>query len=258
MAHAAPAWRARAPGLDTLQTTIGELTSVYAVRVDLRAYRLRALAAEATSEAVVRGVKAQAETVAALARRAGAAVAVNGTFFDGQARPLGLLIDEGRALNPRRAADWGIFYVSAGRPHLVHTREFKDDQSADFAIQVGPRTVVDGRPVKLKRQVARRAALAITDDHHVVFLITAGAPVESNALAAFMARPFAEGGLGARQGVMVDGGPSAQLYGRAGAWSLDLPGGYPVPNAVAAVPRDLRKPKARPGGGAGLQVLQDP
>jgi hypothetical protein len=90
--------------------------------------------------------------------------------------------------------------------------------------------------VKLKEQSAARSAVCITDPTHVVLVTTEGEPVESNALAAFMAAPPAGGGLGCVAGLMFDGGPSAQLWVQAPGLALHVRGGWGVPNALLVLP----------------------
>jgi len=97
--------------------------------------------------------------------------------------------------------------------------------------QVGPRCVIDGQPVKLKPQVARRAALGIQSDGHVIVAVSTG-----ELLSADLARVMA-GELTCTAAVMLDGGGSAQLWARVGDRSWHVPGAWPVPNAVAVVRR---------------------
>jgi len=228
-------WTQLEPGLDhaliRVEASPG-LTSarMHVFRVDLRTHKLVPVDAR-------RAARTRA-TVKELAEERPASVLVNGTYFDERERPLGLLVGDGDELNPLRKADWGVFHVSAGRAGLVHTRDWKKPKSArpDFAIQVGPRCVIDGQPVKLKPQVARRAVLGIQRTGHVLVAVST-AELLSSDLARVMAAPEAEGGLGCRDAVMLDGGGSAQLLARVGDRQWHVPGTWPVPNAVAVVRR---------------------
>jgi len=204
------------------------------LRVDLALFRL--VAADARQ---VPG-RSQAR-VGTLREEHGGLVAINGTFFDPAGKPLGLLVDSGRQLNPLRRADWGVFSVEGNVARLVHTRTWRRRPKAaalpEFALQVGPRIVVDGRATKLKAQVARRALLGIDGAGRVVLGVTTGAPAESNAVAELAARPEPRGGLGWRQGLMLDGGPSAQLDVAVDRVRVQHLGGWGVPNGVVVVPR---------------------
>ena len=173
-------------------------------------------------------------TVNDLAKGAAAQLLINGTYFDERDRPLGLLMDRSRTLNPLRRADWGVFYVDKGRAHLVHTKQWRTSpvKAPEFAIQVGPRCVVAGKALKLKPQVARRAALGIQEDGSVLVVISTG-ELLSGDLAHAMATKESAGGLGCVNAVMLDGGGSAQLWATTGKRRWRLPGSWPVPNAVA-------------------------
>lgn len=187
-------------------------------------------------------------TVEELARETGAVAAINGTFFDEKNRPLGWLVSAGEELNPIRNISWwaALAVVDDGERQradlLTHSRlsslGSEERASVRFALQVGPRTVADGRPVRLKRQHAARAAACVLDERSILLVVSQGAPVESNALAALMAKRERDGGMGCRHGLMLDGGPSAQMYVESGAFRMNVRGGWPVPNAIAVVPRD--------------------
>ncbi len=96
--------------------------------------------------------------------------------------------------------------------------------------------MVDGRPLKLKRQVARRAAIGIVADGRLLVVVSVGAPVESGELARVMASTT-QTGLGCIQAVMMDGGGSAQLFFASGSETRTILGSWPVPNAVGFIPR---------------------
>ena len=56
-----------------------------------------------------------------LARKAQALAAINGGFFLPGYKPLGLLIVDGKEVNPLRRADWGIFLIQDNIPRIIHT-----------------------------------------------------------------------------------------------------------------------------------------
>lgn len=175
--------------------------------------------------------------VASLARGTGALLAVNGGFFLPGFKPLGLLVSQGRQLNPLRRADWGVFYVANREAGLVHRRDWKTPRGLEFAIEAGPRLVVGGRVLKLKEQVARRTALGITGDGRVVVVVTES-PVLTATLAELLALPESKGGLGCREALNLDGGSSTQLYFADGERRVSISGRGHVANAVAVYPRD--------------------
>jgi len=233
-------WQALAPGL-AHRTLVAPGSGLLPARYSLEAFRVDIARFRPVVADARRGTQRQTATVETLAQERRALLAVNGSYFDEHRRPLGLLVEEGKLIRPLRRADWGVLYVRAGKAALVHTREFRergiDPRELEFAIQVGPRLVSGGRTLKLKPQWADRAAIGILPGGELVGVVNRGGAVESNELARVMARSPREGGLGCREAVMMDGGPSAQLYASVGSFELHRPGGYGVPIAVAFVKR---------------------
>ena len=233
-----PAWRELQPGLGYRHLDVDGAVH-HAVRVDLATHELRVADARREGRTIA--------TVDVLAQEAGALVAVNGTFFDENERPLGLLVSEGRELNPLRDVSWWAALVvrdEATGPSaaVLTTADVKalpapERSALRFALQVGPRTVSDGRPLKLKRQFAERTAVCLLDRQHVVLLATEGEPIESNDLAAVMSAPAGDRGFGCTAGLMLDGGTSTQLRISTRALTLDVRGGSGVPNALVVVKR---------------------
>lgn len=216
--------------------------TVHAIRVDLQRFELQV--------ADARRAGRKTAPVEDLAREAGAVAATNGTFFDEKKRPLGLLVSGGEELNPLREVSWWAALVVRDRDdrravELLPTSRLKalsaqERARIQFAMQVGPRTVVDGKVVQLKRQSAARSAVCIVSPDELVLLATEGEPLESNAFAAHMAAAPEQGGHGCTFGLMLDGGPSTQLWVdmlERGEKNLRVRGGWGVPNALVVVPR---------------------
>jgi phosphodiester glycosidase len=142
---AAGAWQRPAPGVETLSFEEGGST-VSLIRFDLQRFR---------PEVVMLGPE-HTKTAAALRRDLSAVAAINGGFFDDDRRSLGLRIAGGKtAVKLRRGVDWGVLVVRPGRAAIVHSREFKPDARIEGAIQVGPRLIAAGQPLRLKPQSAR-------------------------------------------------------------------------------------------------------
>ena len=173
-----------------------------------------------------------------LARKAQALAAVNGGFFQPDYRPLGLIISDGKEVNPLRNADWGIFLVQGNLPRIIHTKEYLPNGNISQALQVGPRLVVNGRELQMKKQVARRSALGITRKDKLILLNTDDTDVYAQDLARAFTLPESEGGLECRDALTLDGGPSAQMYADFKSLKIDIPGKWGVPNGVAIFHRN--------------------
>ncbi|MBI3947338.1 MAG: phosphodiester glycosidase family protein [Armatimonadetes bacterium] len=220
-----------APGLSYRRLEIaasaeGDAAELHALRVDPARYRIRLVTAGAGDTATARR----------LAVSSGALAVINGGFFDEDFRPLGLRVARGRRLRPLRRADWGVFLIRDGHPEIVHTRDYRPEGVSE-ALQCGPRLVVRGEITRLKQQSAQRACVGIDRQGRVVLAVTRGHDVDATYLARALRRPEEEGGLGCRDALNLDGGPSAQMFVSVGRFRLDLPGTWGVPDGLGVFPR---------------------
>ena len=199
------------------------------LRVDLEKFPVRVMDSRAF------GIGRMA--IKELAQKSQALAAVNGGFFLPDFRPLGLLIIDGRETNPLRQTDWGVFLIQNNRPRIIHTKEFQKAGTITQALQVGPRLVVNGRELRMKKQVARRSALGITHKDKVILLNSEDTEIYAQDLAGIFHRRESEAGLECRDALALDGGPSAQMYAEYKALKIDLPGGWPVPNGIGIFKR---------------------
>lgn len=171
--------------------------------------------------------------VSVLREESGAYLVVNGGFFDERNRPLGLVVGDGHQKSSLRKVDQGVFFISQGKPIIQHSRDPLPDD-LDAALQAGPRLVVNGRPLRLKPQASRRTCLCLPGDGTVLILVLPTA-VSLADLAAALVRLPSEGGLGCWGALNLDGGPSTQLSLATRELSLEVEGGWPVPNGLAVL-----------------------
>ncbi len=157
-----------------------------------------------------------------------ARVAINGGYFDGNGHSMGLRVSQKRQTSPLRRADWGVFWIQKGRARINHTRDYPSKIRPDEALQCGPRLVVAGRVTDLLPQSSRRSGVGIDARGRVVLAVADG-PLSLEAWAQAWAK---SDGLGCRDALNLDGGPSSQLafVGKNGA--EDVAGGWPVPDAL--------------------------
>lgn len=175
-------------------------------------------------------------TAREFAFRTGAVAVINGGYFDTAERPVGLVIREGEVTSGLRRRDWGVFLVDDSRAWIVHTRRYQRRKNITQALQTGPPLVVRGRETTLKQTFRRRSAVGIDRAGRILFVValTTG-PDATMTLAEFGAilrMPEAEGGLGCRDALALDGGGSSQLVVNAGASFLEVPGEIPVVTAL--------------------------
>ncbi len=209
-----PRWQPVAQGVEMLTRAEGE-TQLF--RFQLQRYRV---------EVVVPGAE-RPLTAVKLREEGQALLAVNGGFFDERGRPLGLRIAGGRTvLGLRPRVDWGVLLLRDGRASIVHSRDYLPDPTIRAAIQVGPRILVDGRPTRLKPQFSRRTAVALDREGRSLTVAVTRRSIGADELAALLAE------LGFTSALLLDGGPSAQLSCAIGAISVEILGGYPVPDGL--------------------------
>ena len=164
------------------------------------------------------------EELSSIARRHGAILAVNGTFFDAYTdspikNPYGYLFNRGKMLYKSSGDKKTVFtYSSNMLAEVLPGAAFEDrypDGSVDGALQAGPRLVQDGatalnpqregfRDPKILTSSGARSALGLTTDHKLILLTTGAATI--NQLAAIMKS------AGAWQAMNLDGGASSGLY----------------------------------------------
>jgi uncharacterized protein YigE (DUF2233 family) len=223
------AWEKVEPGLEHARASTHEASELVAAGAPLELYRFDL--ARFRPQVIVSPSRPFARRRAAdvLREVPDAVAAVNGGFFDDKGAPLGLRIAHGKTVVPLRPhVDWGVLLVTNDRARIVHSTELVAAPGIDAAIQVGPRILIDGVVPRLKPQVARRTAVALTKDGASLTLVVAPSAVDAAALGARLAK------LGFQSALLLDGGPSTQLAVRG---ALDIAGAYGVPDLLALIRR---------------------
>jgi hypothetical protein len=198
--------------------------SGHAFKIDLDVVELRLVPA---------GGPLARRRVAEIVTSYGAVVAVNASFFDTEGRAMGLAVDAGRLIAKGRRQSWGALVIDDRKARIVLGADVNDPQAYRLVVQGLPRLVVEGKVQPLKPQLAERTAVC-TEGNTVLLVVTT--KVETTAFARFLAGPLDNRGLGCRDALNLDGGPSTQLVVRLPTLALSLPGGWGVPNALVVTP----------------------
>jgi Phosphodiester glycosidase len=196
----------------------------HAFKVDLNVAELRLIAAGGPSSR-----RAVAEIVAPYV----AVVAINASFFDEDGRAMGVAVDNGQLIASRKRQSWGALVVADQKARIVLGADVAAPLAYRLVVQGLPRLVVEGKVQQLKPQLAERTAVC-ADGSVVVLVVSTKA--ETTAFARFLADPPAKGGLGCRDALNLDGGPSTQLVVKLPTLALSVPGGWGVPNALVVAP----------------------
>ena len=199
----------------------------HAFYVDLEAADLRLVPA---------GGPSTRRTVEEIAAGYPTVVATNASFFDTDGKAMGLAVDDGRVIAGGKRRSWGALVVSDRNARIVLGAEIADDRPRGLVVQGIPRLVVAGQVQGLKPQLAERTAVC-ANGNAVVLVVTTR--VETTPFARFLADPPDRGGLGCRDALNLDGGPSTQLVVKLPALALSIPGGWGVPNALVVTPRQM-------------------
>jgi hypothetical protein len=234
VALGAAAWRLRARSFSPWQRLAPDL--------ELRVLQVRAagtlsgeveVIALRTLPSRVRIVRGDTLEAAQWRRRENARAVINGGYFGEDGKSLGLRVANGRRFGSLHPANWGVFFIENGKAKVLHTRDFakqhKGLKGITQAVQCGPRLVVNGRVTDLKPQTARRTALGIQRDGRVILAISEGA-LSFQEWAQLWA---SQDGLNCRDALNLDGGGSTQISLKTPKKSLEVSGGWPVPDAVA-------------------------
>lgn len=221
---AATAWHNLSPGLDYLELTKHQLSPwshIHAFRIDLQSNAIESLLASDLAKKYA-SAKEYAEHSKAL-------ITINGGFFDQNYTPLGLRINNKTQKSPFKSISWwGVFYVKNGVAHLSSVRQFSLDKHIEFAVQSGPRLIVNGKIPALKAGRAQRSALGINKNGQIIIVITDNAPITTSELAHLMKAPP----LNCVNALNLDGGGSTQLHADVNSFQLDVLGFSNVSDAV--------------------------
>ena len=226
----AGSWRTIAPGIEYQDLGASLLTPwshIHVFRIDLNQNQFKLITADNLSKSHA--------SINEFARYSKALLTINGGFFDHKYRPLGLRISQKKQKNPlKRISWWGIFYTKNQKAYLSSLRHFHKDRQIDFALQSGPRLLVDGKVSSLKPGVAERSALGITENEKVIVLATDNNPMTTTALANLMkSNP-----LNCLNALNLDGGSSTQLNANTDAFQLRVHGLANISDAIVVTTRE--------------------
>lgn len=165
---------------------------------------------------------AMTKDFAPVLEREGAALVMNGGFFDRQSKAEGLVISDGKTLAPKSVSlGGGIVAIAKDRSTLFAAEAYPTERTADFAIQARPRLVVksasnigsdDGRS-------AERTALCLREEGRVLEVVIArGETPGKGPTLALLADMLVS--RGCEDALNLDGGPSTGAAWREGSGDI--------------------------------------
>lgn len=234
--QAATTWKPLAPGIDYANIVPWKSNPwghVHAFRIDLKYYRLNLAFAKDQNN--------RSTNVQQLATQYQAVLAVNGGFFTPDLQPIGLRIQDGKIRSRLKATSWwGVFYIKHSKPYLAAQQSYRSSPNISFAVQGGPRLIVNGQIPKLKEGDAERTAIGITRNNKIIIVATDNAPMTTTELAALMAKSGKDNGLSCYNALNLDGGHSTQMYANIGSFNLKVSGFSSITDAVLVLPKQTK------------------
>lgn len=229
-AHASQQWSQIAAGIeyrDLSPSALNPWSHIHAFKINLKLNRL--------SLAMASHLNKKHASVENLAIKNDALIAINGGFFDKKYHPLGLRKSNGKPINALKPISWwGVLYTRNTHAFLSSPSQFINYRNIDFAIQSGPRLIVNGRIPALKPGSAQRTAIGINRPKDTLYIVvTENQALSTSSLAARMKAPP----LNCYNALNLDGGSSTQLRVNAPDFHLNVHGFSNVSDAVLVVAR---------------------
>lgn len=220
----AKTWRTLTPGIeyrDFGATPLTPWAHIHAFRINLKQHSLDLVTTQSLG--------LQNASIDTLARKEKALITINGGFFDTRYRPLGLRIHQHNVYNPiKRVSWWGVFLIKQQQPSIISAREYQHDPNIEFAVQSGPRLIIDGHIPHLRPGVAERSALGITPQNQLIILVTENTLLTTTELAKLMRSPL----MNCTNALNLDGGSSSQLVANIHSYHLNVYGFSKLSDAI--------------------------
>ncbi|WP_267257297.1 phosphodiester glycosidase family protein [Coxiella endosymbiont of Ornithodoros maritimus] len=207
------------PSFSTL-TRSDLFTRLYAWKINLRQYHFNIVTSKSLQQTALYAAQA--------AKIKNTVLAINGGFFTPDLEPLGLRISNNKALSSlKRIRWWGIFMIKNNRAAITSPQNYRYSPEINFAIQAGPRLIIDGRIPKLRAGSAQRSALGVTPTGDIIIAIT-----DNNLLLTATQLAILLKKLGCSNALNLDGGTSSQLFVHTNNFLLQIPSLRPVADLI--------------------------
>lgn len=219
-------WHVISPGIEHLSlrsTSLKPWSSIHVFRIDLKKNFLSLITAREipSTDTFIKTYVQYAKSKPL--------IAINGGFFDNNHSPLGLRITNSHEISPlKNISWWGVFYIKNQKSYITKMKDFRAVKPIEFAIQSGPRLIINNQIPSLKPGKAERSALGITHKGEVLLLITDNHAISTTELAHLMR----DAPLNCINALNLDGGHSSQLEANTGAFLLHIPGFSRISDAI--------------------------
>ena len=177
--------------------------------------------------------------LASALQEAACVAGVNGSYFQEDFRPVGLMVADGREIHPFEKAKLlaGVLTVRGARLEIVRSSQFAASSDLRQAVQCGPMLVEGGHPTAgLNAVRPARRTVAATDGRGRWALIYLSSVTLADA-ARILVTPGALGDWKPATALNLDGGSSSGLWAAASPEPVSLPEFGHVRNYIGIAPR---------------------
>jgi len=217
-------WQKLSPGIEYIDlgsTILSPWSHIHTFKIDLEKHDLDLILASSFAKPYASAYQ--------FAKKSKAIIAINGGFFDKSNIPLGLRIGNYHQFSSlKRISWWGVFYIKNQKPRIVSVNNYKGEDNVDFAVQAGPRLLINGEIPRLKVGIAERSAIGISPDGKVIIIVTENSPMTTTALAKLMK----SWPINCKNALNLDGGSSSQIFAHINKFKLNVHGLSNVSDAI--------------------------
>lgn len=177
--------------------------------------------------------------VASALQEAGCVAGVNGSYFQADYRPVGLMIADGQEIHPFEKAKLlaGLLTARGARLEIVRSSKFSQSPDIRQAVQCGPMLVEGEHPTTgLNSERSARRTIVATDGHGRWALIYLTSVTLADA-ARILTTPGALGDWLPSAALNLDGGSSSGLWAATSPVPVSLSEFGHVRNYIGIVPR---------------------
>ena len=170
---------------------------------------------------------------------AGCVAGVNGSYFQADFRPVGLMVADGQEIHPLEKAKLlaGVLAVRGNKLEIVRSSKFTKSPDLRHAVQCGPMLVEEDRPTTgLNADRSARRTIVATDGRGRWALIYLTSVTLADA-AQILTLPGVLGDWKPATALNLDGGSSSGLWAAASPETVSLPEFGHVRNYIGITPR---------------------
>jgi uncharacterized protein YigE (DUF2233 family) len=199
-AKADKVWQNIHPGVDylNLKSIKKPWSQIHIYRINLAKYQLAIATSNKPQQSVYTLSKKYPDFL----------LATNGGFFDEKYRPIGLRISNYKILSQFKPISWwGVLLQKNNQLQITSSRDYRHHKNIQFAVQCGPRLIINNRIVKLKPGIAERTALGIDKQNRLIIMVTDHHPISTYKAAKILnSNP-----INSIDALNLDGGHSTQM-----------------------------------------------